>query len=401
LGATAGGKMGRVRKNRNCGILMSLTVLINAGPWLPVPPPDYGGIENVLATLIPELRARGVEVVLCTVEESTVAVDDRRCAFPDGQFGRLAGPYAQVMGITHAHMATVLETLRSRPDIDLVHDHLEVVGPSVLGAIDGAAPPVLQTLHWDLRKHPEFYGSFDGKGRVFFNAVSNAQLDTAPDNLRGQTLGAVHLGVDLATHRFRADKGEDFLVLGRVTPFKGQDVAARICKELGLPLVMAGPVAGVTSPRELAAALRDPASPLHGYGDVRHYLDAVQPFEDGERIRWVGTVGGADKDELVGRARAVLMPISWEEPGATAAIEALACGTPVIATRRGALPEIVEHGRNGFLADDESQFARLLPRAGEIAPAACRRSVEERFSSAVMAEGYLRLYREVLTRSGT
>jgi glycosyltransferase involved in cell wall biosynthesis len=379
---------------------MPLTVLINAGPWLPVPPPDYGGIENVLASLIPELRRRGVGVVLCTVGGSTVEVDERRCSFPEGQFGRLAGPYAQVMGVTHAHMATVLETLRERPGIDLVHDHLEVVGPSVLGALDRPAPPVLQTLHWDLRKHPEFYGAFDGHGRVFFNGVSDAQLRTAPANLRGQCLGAVHLGVDLAAHRFRRGKGEDFLVLGRFTPFKGQDVAARICKELGLPLVMAGPVAGVPSPGELFAALEDPSSPLHGYGDVRHYLDAVQPFEDGERIRWVGTVGGADKDALVGRARAVLMPISWDEPGATAAIEALACGTPVVAMRRGALAEIIEHGHNGFLADDESQFARFMLRAGEIDPAACRRSVEERFSAGVMAEGYLRLYNEVLTRTG-
>jgi glycosyltransferase involved in cell wall biosynthesis len=379
---------------------MSLTVLINAGPWLPVPPPDYGGIENVLATLIPELRRRGVRVVLCTVGASTIEVDERRCAFPEGQFGRLAGPYGQVMGVTHAHMATVLETLRQRPDIDLVHDHLEVVGPSVLGALDADAPPVLQTLHWDLRKHPEFYGSFDGHGRVFFNGVSEAQLRTAPENLRAQSLGVVHLGVDLAAHRFRRDKGDDFLVLGRCTPFKGQHVAVRICKELGVPLVMAGPVAGVPSPGELAAALQDPASPLHTYGDVRHYLDAVRPFEDGERIRWVGTVGGADKEALVGRARAVLMPISWEEPGATAAIEALACGTPVIATRRGALPEIIEHGHNGFLADDEAEFAQLLLRAGEIDPLACRRSAEERFSAATMAESYLRLYGEVLTRTG-
>jgi glycosyltransferase involved in cell wall biosynthesis len=379
---------------------LALTVLINAGPWLPVPPPGYGGIENVLATLIPELRRRGVEVVLCSVGESTVEVDERHSSYPDGQFGRLAGPYGQVMGVTHAHMATVLATLRGRPDIDLVHDHLEVVGPSVLGALDGDAPPVLQTLHWDLGKHPEFYGTFDGHGRVFFNGVSNAQLRTAPENLRAQSLGAVHLGVDLAAHRFQPDKGEDFLVLGRITPFKGQDLAARICKELGQPLVVAGPVAGVASPRELAAALADPASPLHGYGDVRHYLEAVQPFEDGERIRWVGTVGGPAKDELVGRARALLMPISWDEPGATAAIEALACGTPVIAMRRGALAEIVEHGHNGFLADDEAQFARLLARAREIDPAACRRSAEERFSAGVMAEGYLRLYGEVLTRSG-
>jgi glycosyltransferase involved in cell wall biosynthesis len=235
---------------------------------------------------------------------------------------------------------------------------------------------------------------------VFFNGVSRAQLRTAPDNLRAQSIGAVHLGVDLAAHPLQADKGEEFLVLGRITPFKGQDVAARICKELGAPLIMAGPVAGAGSPRELAAALADPASPLRGYGDVRHYLDAVQPFEDGERIRWVGTVGGAVKDDLVGRARALLMPISWEEPGATAAIEALACGTPVIATRRGALPEIVEHGRNGFLADDESEFAQLMLRAGEIDPAACRRSAAERFSAGAMAEGYLDLYRKVLARTG-
>jgi glycosyltransferase involved in cell wall biosynthesis len=379
---------------------MTLTVLINAGPWLAVPPPDYGGIENVLATLIPELRSRGVEVVLCSVEESTVEVDDRRCAFPDGQFGRLAGPYAQVMGITHAHMATVLETLRERPEIDLVHDHLEVVGPSVLGALDGEAPPVLQTLHWDLRKHPEFYGAFDGGGRVFFNGVSNAQLRTAPANLRAQSIGVVHLGVDLAAHPFRRRKGEEFLILGRVTAYKGQAMAARLCKELGVPLVMAGPVAGVPTPEELAAALEDPAGPLHGYDDVRYYVDSVQPFEDGDAIRWVGTVGGREKTDLIGRARAVLMPISWEEPGATAAIEALACGTPVIATRRGALPEIIEHGVNGFLADDEDDLARYMQRAGEIDPAACRRSVTERFSAGVMAEGYLRLYREVLARSG-
>src|SRR4029453_13701114 len=195
-----------------------------------------------------------------------------------------------------------------RPDIDLVHDHLEVVGPSVLGAIDGTAPPRPQPLHWDLRKHPEFYGSFDGKGRVFFNAVSDAQLGTAPDNLRRQSLGAIHLGVDLATHRFQADKGEDFLVLGRVTPFKGQDVAARICKELGVPLLMAGPVAGVPSPRELTTAPQDPASPPPGAGRGGPARAGGGPFEEGEGIRGGGTVGGSDKDALVGGARAVLMP---------------------------------------------------------------------------------------------
>jgi glycosyltransferase involved in cell wall biosynthesis len=378
---------------------MPLTVLINAGPWLPVPPPGYGGIETVLAALIPQLRRRGVRVVLCTVGGSTVAVEHGYQSFPEGQFPHLAAPYGQVVGITHAHMATVVRALREHPEVDLVHDHLEVVGPSVLGALGGAWPPVLQTLHWDLRKHLDFYRGFDGRGRVFFNGVSEAQLRTAPAELRAQSLGAVHLGVDLACGP-RADKGEHFVLLGRFTRFKGQDVAARVCKELGLSLVMAGPVAGVPGPEQLLDALRDPASPLHGYADARYYLDAVRPFEDGERIRWVGTVAGDAKDALVGRARAVLMPISWEEPGATAAIEALACGTPVIAMRRGALPEIVEHGVTGFLADDEAEFADCLPRAAELDPAACRRSAERRFSASAMATGYLRLYDQVLARAG-
>ena len=377
---------------------MPLTVLVNAGPWLPVPPPSYGGIENVLACLIPELRRRGVRVVLCSVEGSSIGVDEHRWAFSEGQYHRLAAR-SQVAELTRAHMAVVLQALRELEDVDLVHDHLEVVGPSVLAARD-VVPPVLQTLHWDLCKHPDFYGGFDGRGRVFFNAVSHAQLRTAPANLLAQTLGVVHLGVDPAAHRLVARKTGDYLVLGRITPYKGQHTAARLCKELGLPLVMAGPVAGIGSPGQLLGALEDAAAPLHRYQDVRYYLDAVRPFEDGERVRWVGTVGGADKQELLGSARAVLMPISWEEPGATAAIEALACGTPVIALRRGALAEIVQHGVNGFLADDEAEFAALVPRAGEIDPHECRRSVERRFSARRMAEDYLRLYREVLARAG-
>ncbi|WP_344834426.1 hypothetical protein [Nonomuraea dietziae] len=105
-----------------------MKILMNAGPWLPVPPDGYGGIENVVATLIPPLRARGVKVVLASVGSSSIEVDELITAFPDGQFGHLQKPYNQVMGLAHAHQARVIEELRSRDDIDLVHDHLEVVG---------------------------------------------------------------------------------------------------------------------------------------------------------------------------------------------------------------------------------------------------------------------------------
>jgi len=103
---------------------MIRTVLVNAGPWLPVPPCGYGGIENVIATLVPELRRLGVRVVLATVGASTLPADERLAIFPDGQFAALQRPYNQVSGIAHAHLHAVVRALRSRDDIEVVHDHV-------------------------------------------------------------------------------------------------------------------------------------------------------------------------------------------------------------------------------------------------------------------------------------
>ncbi len=125
---------------------MGRTVLINAGPWLPVPPAGYGGIEHVVACLVPELRRRGHRVVLATVGESTIEADEKLWVFPRGQFHQLAAPYGQVMGAVHAHMQRVLDRLdqlHAGPTIDLVHDHLEVVGPSML-----AVAPPRRSRHW-------------------------------------------------------------------------------------------------------------------------------------------------------------------------------------------------------------------------------------------------------------
>jgi glycosyltransferase involved in cell wall biosynthesis len=375
------------------------TVLINAGPWLPIPPDGYGGIENVVASLVPELRARGWRVELATVGESTLEVDARLAVFDRGQFHHVTGPYNQMIGIAHSHMLAVLERLRESEPVDLVHDHLEVVGPSTLAALDGGAPPALQTLHWDLKKHPDFYERFDGRGRVFFNGVSESQLAEAPENLRRQALGAVPLAVDLDQHPFVPDKGDYYLSLARITWNKGIDIAARLCKELGLRLVIAGPVAGLDDAEQLAEALADPDSPVREYPDVRYHQESLAPFIDGDRIRWVGTVQGREKRRLVGRARALVVPLRWSEPGGTAVVEALASGTPVIGLGRGVLPSLIEHGVNGFLADDERELADYLPRAGEIDPSACRRTVEENYTAPAMADAYVRLYDEVLERT--
>ncbi|MDA0635808.1 glycosyltransferase [Nonomuraea sp. MCN248] len=372
-----------------------MNILLNSGPWLPVPPPGYGGIENVVATLIPELRSRGVRVVLASVGTSTIEVDELISVYDDGQFPHLQKPYNQVMGIAHAHQARVAEELRRRGDIDLVHDHLEVVGPGVLAALDG--PPVLHTLHWDLRKHAAFYDSFPSK--IAVNGVSHSQLARAPEALRRSSLGAVHLATPLAGTGLRVERGEHLIVLGRVCGLKGQHVAARVCQKLDLPLTLAGPVSGLSTPAELECVAEDPSHPLFGHPDVRYHVDQVSPYLDGERATWIGSVGGEERDRLYASARAALFPIQWDEPGGTAVVEALALGVPPIGLRRGCLPEIIDHGRTGFLADTEEELAEWILRVDEIDPDECRREAARRFSPAVMAEQYLELYERAIRRS--
>jgi glycosyltransferase involved in cell wall biosynthesis len=372
------------------------TVLLNAGPWLPVPPNGYGGIENIVATLVPELRKLGVRVVLASVGTSTEPVDELVSVFPDGQFGWIQRPYNQACGVAQAHLAGVVREVRGRPDVDLVHDHVEAVGLATLAAMGPDDPPVLHTLHWDLGKHPELYGSFDGGDRVRVNGVSASQLARAPQALQDHSVGHVHLATPLAVDADRnppVDKGDYLVMLGRITPGKGQDVGVRLAHEAGFDLVLAGPVGPHQQPDDLAKALADPTAAQNP--DVRYWAEQVAPHVDGDRVRWIGTVGGSARDDLVAGARAMLAPLRWEEPGGTFVVESLALGTPVVATARGCLPELIEHERTGLLADDEADLADLVTAAEKIDPAECRREAARRFTPAVMARRYVELYEEV------
>ncbi len=291
-----------------------MKVLINAGPWLPVPPLGYGGIENVVATLVPELRRLGVEVVLATVAESTLAVDERLSVFDTGRFELLQRPYNQVCGIVPAHLHAVRRRL-AEGDIDLVHDHVEAAGLAGLAALGPYAPPGLHTLHWDLAKHPELYGTFDGGDRVRVNGVSANQLTHAPAALRAHAVGHVHLATPLADgadRRTPVAKNGYAVVLGRINPGKGQDLAARLAHRAGFDLVLAGPVGPYHRPEDLAAA--GPAAAQNP--DVRFWQEQVAPHVDGDRVRWVGTVTGQDRDDLVARARAALFPLRRAPPSA-------------------------------------------------------------------------------------
>jgi glycosyltransferase involved in cell wall biosynthesis len=379
---------------------MTRTVLMNAGPWLPVPPDGYGGIENVVAALVPELRRRGIRVLLATVAQSTVPADERLTSFSGGQFEVLQRPYNEVSGVAHAHLHTVVHALRDRHDIDLVHDHVEVVGLAVLAAaaLAPATPPVLHTLHWDLRKHAAFYSGLDAGPRVWVNGVSASQLDRAPEALRRHSAGYVHLATPLAVgadRRRPAEKAGHAVVLGRITAGKGQHLAARLAREYGFDLVLAGPVGPYRQPADLTAA----GAAAAANPDVRYWEDEVRPLVDGDRVRWIGTVTGQERNSLVASARAALFPLQWEEPGGTAVVEALALGTPAVGLARGCLPELVEHGRTGWLAKSPDDLAALIHAAGRIDPRECREQAARRFTPAVMAARYADLYEQVISGS--
>ncbi|MCY7396945.1 MAG: glycosyltransferase [Nocardioides sp.] len=377
---------------------MSPTILMNAGPWLPVPPQGYGGIETVVATLVPELRQQGFRVVLATVGTSTLEADDYIRTLDGPQLPRVAQPYNLVSGIAHAHMHTVTTALDNGLQVDLVHDHLEVVGPAVLAAMGDQAPPTLQTLHWDLAKHPEFYTRFQGRGRVCFAAVSQSQLARAPQNLQDQTLGVVPLAAAAPTpvgDEALIEQGEHALVLARITSDKGQDIAARACHAAGVPLVLAGPVAGIDDPHELERRLAEGDAQLAGHPDVRYFLDHVQPLLNDTDVRWVGAISGAAKERLLQSARVLLSPLRWAEPGATAVVEALTRGVPVVATPLGVLPSLVTHGKNGYLAQDETEMALWLGKLDAIEAETCRSSAA-RWTPRAMATSYVDLYRKLL-----
>jgi glycosyltransferase involved in cell wall biosynthesis len=378
---------------------MTMTVLLNSGPWLPVPPPGYGGIENVIAALVPELRRRGVRVVLATVGRSTLSVDERISVHDNGRFGELQRPFNQVAGVAAAHLHRIVSELRRRDDIVLVHDHQEVFGPTVLGALGRDGPPVLHTLHWDLRKHPELYGAIDGGGSLWVNGVSASQMANAPAALRAISVGHVHLATPLAVAADRraaaVDKAGHLVVLGRVTANKGQHVAAEVAHRTGRDLVLAGPIGPHDHPSELATA--DAANP-----DVRYWREQVEPLVDGTRVRWIGTVTGRERDTLLQSADAALFPIGWDEPGGTAVVESLALGTAPIGFRRGCLPELVDDRRTGLLVEpgDIDALAAAVSDVRLIDPRVCRREAARRFTPARMAQQYLDFYDQVIALGG-
>jgi len=368
----------------------SLRVAMLAPPWLPIPPNGYGGIENVLDALIPELLKLGVKVELFTVGESTVKATKTHWLYEKGQYEHIQKPAydSAIISVTHMH-------------------HTVVLGPMALANLSDGFPPVLHTLHnppfttpaatkQGIPDNVAMWEQFENTKKLYFTCISKAMTTHAPPSFRKRMLPVVYNTVNICDFPFLEKKEDYFITFARFHPDKGQAQAVHACLELDVPLKMAGAVAGITKQRKVLMELANPLSAYRSLLDFRYFSDQIFPYLDDGRIEHVGELAGQAKCTFMARAKALLAPIQWDEPFGMATVEALACGTPVVAINRGAMPEIIKHGVNGFLANNMRDFKRYMRRVDEIDPAACRASVEKVFSARNIATQYLQRYRTIV-----
>ena len=351
-----------------------------APPWFPIPPDGYGGIERVIHDLTEGLVAAGHRLTLLAPAGSRTSAR-LIPTVPEG-LGldmTLADKDRAFRESTRAAYATAA-TLGA----DIVHDHTDFV-------VEGAFPaPIVHTVHGPATDHHvSLYREMSQRGDRFV-AISARQrqlfLATAERRFgAGEQIafaGVVHNPTDVAATRFYpgTDKDDYVAFLGRCHWEKAPDTAIRIAIASGLRLKMA----------------------LRVTVDEQAYFNAVvRPLLDeaGDLVEFVGEVGGAEKDALIGRARAVVFTSPWEEPFGLVLTEAAARGTPVVAFGRGSAPEIVRDGVTGVLCRTEAEMVAALPRAMALDPAACRAHAEARFSRDAIARRYLDLYAMVLERA--
>jgi glycosyltransferase involved in cell wall biosynthesis len=345
-----------------------LSVLNVAFPLAAVGADSAGGAEQVLAYLDAALTREGHRSIVVACEGSQVA--GTLVATP-----RIAGRLTETArGAAHAHHRRAIEHALRRGRIDLVHMH----GIDFHAYLPPAGLPVLVTLHLPPDWYPARIFDLDRPG-TFLHCVSASQRARCPPG--AHLLPEVQNGVPVEALAARHAKGNFAFALGRICPEKGFHIALDAAKRARTPLLIAGEI--------------------FRYDAHETYFEReIAPRLDGSR-RFIGPVGFARKRRLLTAARCLLIPSLAPETSSLVAMEALACGTPVIAFPSGALPEIVEHGRTGFLVRDEREMAEAIGAAGALDPEACRAAARERFSLARTIERYLEMYRDLAARAGS
>jgi glycosyltransferase involved in cell wall biosynthesis len=323
-----------------------------------VPPKQYGGTERVVSYLTEELVAMGHDVTLFASGDSVtsarlVAASERALRLDPACIDQLA------------HHVLMLERVVSRAaEFDVLHFHIDYLHFPLSRR---HAYRHLTTLHGrlDIPDLVPLYREFAAMPVVSISESQRAPLEWI------RWVGTVHHGLPGDLHRLRESPGRYLAFLGRISPEKGIDRAVEIAGRAGLELRVAAKV--------------DPA-------DRAYFEQVARPLLEKPRVQYLGEVGEAEKGDFLGNARALLFPIDWPEPFGLVMIESMACGTPVIAYRRGSVPEVLEDGVSGVLCEDVDGAVEAVERVGSMSRRRCREAFEERFTASRMARDYVRLY---------
>lgn len=332
-----------------------------AAPWIPVPPIGYGGIERVVDSLARGFIAAGHEVLLAAASDSTCPAS----LVPGMRPSRPAE-----LGFTLSELSHVVRAYEGLGDVDIIHDHT-LAGP--LMARRKCNAPVVTTIHGPLiPASADLYRAMATDTAIV--GISRDQASSVPDV---PITRVIHHGMDVASVPIGSGKGGYACFVGRICPDKGILEAIHIARRAEIPL-------------RIAAKMRAP-------DEIEYFRSVIEPLL-GSNEDFLGEVGDADKYQLMGEAMAFLNPIQWSEPFGLVMIESLSTGTPVVGTPIGSAPEIVDHGRTGYLGPTD-QLHTLLPLASGLDRAYCRDRALNLFSTERMVASHLDLYAKLLETS--
>jgi glycosyltransferase involved in cell wall biosynthesis len=337
-----------------------MRIALIAPPFIPVPPTRYGGTELFVANLACGLTKLGHDVVVYANGESKVPVEVR-WIYPKSQWP-ITGEFSETL----KEMRQTAWAVRDAVDSC---DIIQVNNPYGLPYADFTGIPVVHTLHHDyVEALSEFYSHYPDANYVTISDFQRRR-EKMP-NLR-----TIHHGIDLSCYRFSPQKQQYLSFLGRLAPIKGPHLAIAVAKETGIPLKIAG---------EIQPIFRD------------YFETEIKPHLDGRFIEYVGEADLEAKNELLGNSLAMVFPIQWNEPFGLVMIEAMACGTPVLALSGGSVEEVVEDGVSGFVCHSVEELARHARNIGTaIRPSTVRNYAEQYFSMERMASDYARLFTEI------
>ncbi len=345
-----------------------------APPYESVPPKKYGGTERVVYALTEELVHRGHDVTLFASGDSKTSAR-LISTFPKGireQFPRDMSPFDDAQR-TMAFVQHLVKAYKMAAEFDIIHDHT-TLRSLPLGLTFGqySKVPVISTLHSVLTEHN--IQNYEKLNRAYLVAISEAQKKPAP-NLN--YIATVHNGLEMHEYPFAARPGSYLLHVGRIASIKGVHHAIAIAKKLNLPLIIAAKLDEVDKP---------------------YYEEKVKPFIDGEQICWIGEVTQEERNDLMANALCFMHTLDWEEPFGLTLIESMACGTPVAAFNRGSMPEIIQQGKTGWIADTVDELAQLIKdNAKEVNRHYCRSYALNRFSAKRMTSEYEMIYESIIS----